>query len=520
MPKQASTASTSKKILLFFPSPLPYERNWHGVPLALLAISRILDQEGYDIKIYTRYLQKNYEREILKNGQNAICLGISAMTGFQIFDGLKLARKFKKKYPQVPIVWGGWHPSILPLQTIKDPCVDIIVKGQGDITFTKLVHALQNQQDLQKINGIVYKKGEKIMITPERGPVDLSLVPHLPYHLVDVKSCTIPTEYGLRTAPYISSYGCPHRCAFCVEEIVNKRSWKGVPALTVVNEWENLYRTYGADSIAVYDSNFFVDENRVKLICQEVINRKLPIKWGNANGRAGQLSRYRPETWELMEQSGCTMILTGAESGDQKSLDFISKDMNVEEIVKFTQLCHQHHIKILYSFLVGLPWSNQPQENDQFVATEYRSTLGLIDRLLKICNRNRYTYYVFLPYPGASLYNRALKLGLRAPQSFSQWTSYLMSPENAFEETVRQQWISQKDARMTAMLTQYIFGIMDRDTYTMLYPRLTNLFSRVLFTIGYYTALIVVSLRWKYKYFGLPFDYWLFSLVHQYGGII
>lgn len=488
--------------------------------MALLAISRTLDFEGFDIKIYTRYLQKNYQKEILKNGKNAICLGISAMTGFQIHDGIKLAKAFKKKYPKIPIVWGGWHPSILPLQTIKDPNVDIIVKGQGDITFTELVHALYNHSSLSDIKGIVYKKGQKIYNNPDRPPVDLSAVPPLPYHLVDVTKCTIPTEYGLKTAPYISSYGCPHRCAFCVEEIVNKRSWKGVPASVVLSEWTQLHQQYGVDSIAVYDSNFFVDENRVRQICHGIIQNKLPIRWGNANGRAGQLSRYRADTWELMEKSGCTMILTGAESGDQKSLDFISKDMNVDEIVKFTQLCHQHHIKILYSFLVGLPWSQDPISNNQFVATEYKSTLGLIDKLLKISNRNRYTYYVFLPYPGASLYDRAVKLGLKPPQSFKQWTNYLMSPEDAFEETIRQSWISHHDARLTAMLTQYIFGIMDRDTFTMLYPRLTNPFAKLAFIIGYYIALVIVTLRWRFKYFGLPLDYWLFSKIHRYGGIL
>lgn len=515
-----SHTQKSKKVLLFFPSPLPYERNWHGVPLALLAISRILDQEKYDIKLYSRYLQKNYEQEILKQGENAICLGISAMTGFQIYDGLKLAKKFKRKYPKIPIVWGGWHPSILPLQTIKDPHVDIVVKGQGDITFTELVHALEKKQGLKNILGIVYKKGKKIYVNQDRPAVDLSKVPPLPYHLVDVNNCTLSTEYGLKTAPYISSYGCPHHCGFCVEEIVNKRSWKGVPANIVLDEWENLCHMYHVDSIAVYDSNFFVDENRVVKICQGLLDRKLNIKWGNANGRAGQLSRYNQKTWKLMEKSGCTMILTGAESGDQKSLDFISKDMNVNEIIKFTELCNQHHIKILYSFLVGLPWSKDPVKNNHFVATEYKSTLNLIDQLIKISNRNRYTYYVFLPYPGAALYNRAVKLGLKSPKSFKKWTTYLMSPENAFKETVRQQWISKSDARLTAMLTQYIFGIMDRDTFTMLYPRLKNSIAKLAFTVGYYTALALVTLRWKYKYFGIPLDYWIFSKVHQYGGIL
>ena len=406
------------------------------------------------------------------------------------------------------------------MQTVKNHYVDIVVRGAGDIVFPNLVKALHQKQDLKNIKGITYKIGQKIITNPEADPVDLSLLPPLPYHLVDIKKCSLNTEYGATTIPYISSYGCPHRCAFCVEEIVNKRRWRAVPANIVLKEWQNLITKYHADSIAIYDSNFFVDEKRVVQICRGLINKKLKIKWGNANGRAGQLSRYQESTWKLMEKTGCSMILTGAESGSQSALDFISKDMNVDELIKFTQKCAQHHIKILYSFLVGLPWSKNPTENNKFVAQEYSSTLTLIDKLLKISNRNRYTYYIFLPYPGASLFNRAVSLGLNYPKSLNAWSNYLMSPEDAFHETLKQKWISRQDARLTAMLTQYIFGIMDRDTYDMLYPRLKSTLGRLSFKIAYFGALFLVTLRWKYKFFKYPIDYWVFSLVHRYAGIL
>jgi len=511
--------TSPKKITLFFPSPTPAERNWKGTPLALLAISRILDQENYKINIYSRFLQDDYYSRLIKESKDSICLGITAMTGLQIHDGLKIAKAFKKKYPHIPIIWGGWHPSILPHETIKNKFVDIVIKAQGDITFPELVHALENNKNLKHISGILYKDKGKIIETKDRGQTDLSKIPPLPYHLVDMEKCIQTTEYGLRTAHYISSYGCPHRCSFCVEQIVNKRSWTAVPAKTVIKEWSNLVKKYKADSIAVYDSNFFVDEKRVQDICKGILKLKLNIKWGNANGRIGQLSRYKKETWQLMKKSGCSMILTGAESGSQEALDFISKDMNINEIIKFTKLCKKYKIKILYSFLVGLPWSKNQKENNKFVKEEYKATLTLIDRLLKICNRNRYTYYVFLPYPGAPLYNRALELGLKAPKSLEEWSTWLMSPEDPFKETISQKWISRKDARLTAMLTQYIFGIMDRDTFTMIYPRLKNPIQKLLFFFTYYIALFVVTIRWKLKFFDFPIDYWLFSLVHRYAGI-
>ena len=212
-----------KKVTLFFPTPFPYFRPWSGVPLSLLAISRVLDKEGYDIKIVSRFFSDNPEKEVLKHVEESICLGISAMTGFQIYDGLKIAGMVKKKFPQKPIVWGGWHPSILPEQTAGDANVDIVVNGQGDKTFPELVHALRTSKNIKDISGLTFRSGRKIINTQPRSLEDINNLPPLPYHLIDVEKCILGTEYGKRTVSYISSYGCPHRCGFCVEQIVNKR---------------------------------------------------------------------------------------------------------------------------------------------------------------------------------------------------------------------------------------------------------------------------------------------------------
>jgi len=509
-----------KKVVLFFPTPFPYNRPWKGVPLSLLSISSVLAKEGYDIKIISRFLFDNPEKEILKEAKDSICLGISAMTGFQIYDGLKVASLVKKAYPKLPIVWGGWHPSILPEQTVRNKYVDIVVKGQGDKTFPELVHALERGKPLKSIPGIVFKKNGKVFSNPDRPLEDINNLPPYPYHLVDIEKCISDTEYGERTIPYLSSYGCPHRCGFCVEQIVNKRKWVGLSALRVVDEWAYLIKKYKADSIAVYDSNFFVDKKRVYDICRGLLKRKIKIKWGNANGRIPQLIQYEPEIWEAMEKSGCAMILTGAESGSQEALDFIQKDMTVEQMIKFTRLCKKYNIRILYSLLVGLPWSKNLTKNKKLIDEEYSLTLSLIDYLLKVNKNNRFTYYIFLPYPGAPLFNRATKLGLKVPKNLEGWSTYLMSPEDAFKTVFRQKWITPKQARLTAMLTQYIFGLMDPDTYDVLKERVPKGIKRSLFTITYKIGQGFVRLRWRFKFFGLPLDYWIFTFVHKYRGLI
>ena len=504
-----------KKIVLYFPPPFTYERSWKGVPLALLSISRVLDSEGYDIKIITDFLSEDHEKEILKYAKDSICLGISAMTGFQIFDGLKISEMVKSKYPNIPIVWGGWHPSLLPEETIRNKNIDIVIKGQGDRTFPELVHALERGTDLKKIQGIVFKRGSRTISTPSRELEDINDLPPMPYHLIDMEKCILSTEYGKRTIPYISSYGCPHRCGFCVEQIVNKRRWKALKAERVIKEWEYLIKKYRADSIAIYDSNFFVDKKRVYDICRGLLKKNLKIRWGNANGRVSQMVRYEPEIWQAMKDSGCSMILTGAESGDQDALDLINKDMDVKEIEKFTMLCKRYDIKILFSFLVGLPWSSNPKENREFINKEYRLTFSLIDKLLKISNRNRFTYYIFLPYPGAPLYMRAVNLGLRSPKTLKEWSTYLLSPEDAFNVVTKQKWITPKQARLTAMLTQYIFGLMDEDTYEIFNRMVSKGLKRHLFKLSFIIGKNIVRARWRFKFFDVPIDYKLFSIIYK-----
>lgn len=509
-----------KKVLLFFPTPFPYSRPYQGMPLALLAASRLLAHHGYDVRIVARHLFDDVEKEILAHAKDSICFGISAMTGFQIHDGLRLAQVVRERYPKLPIVWGGWHPSILPAETASNPNVDIVVRGFGDRTLYELVQALENGGDLGAIPGLAYRQGNRVVETPERLLGDLNDLPPVPYHLVDLDKCVWETELGRRTVTYISSYGCPHRCGFCVEPIVNKRRWKAFNAERVVEEWVYLVRKYNCDSVAVVDSNFFTDKRRAYDIATGLLKRNLKIKWGCANGRVPQMVKFEPEVWEALEKSGCSTILTGSESGSQEALDLINKDMNVEEIAKFTAMTEKYHIKVFFSFLVGLPWSKDAVENRRYVDSEYATTLGLIDQLLKISKRNRFMYYMFLPYPGAPLFDRALELGLTAPRSLEGWSNHLLSPDDGFNIVTKQKWMTPQQARLTAMLTQYIFGLLDPDTYEVLKNKVARGPKRMAFIVAYKIGEAMAKLRWRFKFFGFPVDYWVFTQIYKYAGIV
>lgn len=505
-----------KKVVLYLPEPQSYARPWKGVPLGLLAISRVLYQKGYQIKIISRFLSAEPEKDLIEECKDSICLGISAMVGFQIYDGLQIAKLIKNKYPKLPIIWGGWHASILSKQTLESRYVDIIVRGKGDSSFPELVMSLEEKKDLKGIRGISYKKNGVLYQNPDRDFEDINKLPPLPYDVLDMEKCLLKSGNGERASFYVTSYGCPYNCGFCVEPIVNKRRWVGLSAEKTVKDIFYLNKKYGVNSFMLCDNNFFVDKKRVYDIFQGLIKNKLNIKLTDVAGRAPELIKYEPDIWETMQKGGLKSICVGAESALNESLKLINKQAEAEDVVKLTELCEKYKIRILYSFMTGLPRSKNINENIAFNQREHLANLQLIDRLLKMSNRNKITYYVYLPYPGSTLFNRAVDLGLKYPNSLDSWSRYLLSPEDGFEKTKRQRWISASQAREISMLHQYIFAVLDPTCFSTLnyFPKGLK---RTVFKYSYYCCRFLVKIRWKYRFFSLPIDYRIFNYFRKNG---
>lgn len=508
----------SSKVVLYFPRPFSDTRPWHGTPLALLAVSGLLVSEGFDVHIIADFLFKDHIAEIVRQCQDSICLGLTCMTGFQIYDALRIADAVRISRPDLLIVWGGWHPSILPEETMRDSRVDIVVRGQGERKFAEVVHRLREHASLDGIAGVTYKlRDGSVVSTPDCALEDINRFPPYPYHLIDIERCLGTTEYGRRTIHYISSQGCPNRCGFCVEPTVNRRRWSGLSAERVVSEWEYLYKHYRIDSVAVYDSNFFVDKDRVYQICMGLLKKNVKIKWGSANGHIRQLIKYEPEIWEAMKYSGCKMVLTGAESGSRKVLDLIRKDINIDQIKSLTQLCHKHHIRILFSYLMGFPWSKSEIENQRHFEEEFSLTLRQIADLMDIDSNNRFMIYIYAPYPGSHLYSQALKYGFQAPRTLAEWGEYSeLTPEDVFDINRRKKFVSRSQDLRVAMINQYVFGMMDLHARRYISAKMRNPISRTLFLLSWNVGLLMARLRWRFNFWALPFDFWIFTQVRKY----
>src|SRR5208282_3695339 len=128
------------KIVFFVPSFSSIEAT---APLGLLAISTPLLRAGYEVRIIDSTITPDYQQRILDEVKDALCLGISVVTGPMIKDTVEVAKAVKKWNPDFPVILGGWHPSLLPAQTLEAEYVDIIVRGQGEESTLELIERLR-----------------------------------------------------------------------------------------------------------------------------------------------------------------------------------------------------------------------------------------------------------------------------------------------------------------------------------------------------------------------------------------
>ena len=200
-----------KKIVVFNPSPRGYngeDRNFITPPLSLLvAVSGIMDLPYEKVLIDEVFEpEQEYGAKLTSMKDDLFLVGITTMTGHQIGNAVRFASFIRSLSKDIPIVWGGYHPSALPEQTLADWRVDIVCIGQGAQTMRDIVLALQDKTDLSQVKGIGFKRSGEIIITEQRPIMNINQLPQIPYELIDLnKYISDPAGTGERVMGYISS---------------------------------------------------------------------------------------------------------------------------------------------------------------------------------------------------------------------------------------------------------------------------------------------------------------------------
>ena len=329
---------------LFFNSP----------PLGLGYIAAVLEREEIPVVIIDAAVERISISALIDriNRFEPDVIGITATTN--LFDSaVEAARILKENFSNAQLVIGGPHVSANPQHALSFECFDLGIKGEGEITFLELLRALDRNEALDRIKGLVLRREDRVFLTQDREFIeDLDSLPFPARHLLPMERYRPQPndQYSLPKLGMITSRGCPYSCIFCDKSIFTKR-YRSFSAAYIVSEMEHLIDKYGARDIAFLDSTFTVSHERVEGIIDEMKRCNVRVNW-TCTVRADVATK---ELLMKMKEAGCWRIRLGVESGNKKVLKFIKKGITKEQVKNVTQWAHQIGLRPKGFFMVGHP---------------------------------------------------------------------------------------------------------------------------------------------------------------------
>jgi anaerobic magnesium-protoporphyrin IX monomethyl ester cyclase len=385
------------------------------IPLSVLTVGAGLEGH-HDYEIVDENFDPQVEQtlEAMIRERGARYLGLTVMPGPQLVRAIHISQLMKRLFPSLTIIWGGAFPSIHTETVLQSPYVDIVVLGDGEVILRELVDAFDGQRALDSVKGIAFKRGGEIIRTERREWTHPNLIPHLPYHKIDVHRYLQRTYLGQKTSAYHSSMGCPFKCGFCSVVSIFQGRWLAQSAERVAQEMFYVHKQFGVDSMEFFDDNFFTSEKRVA----EFSERILPLKmawWGE--GRSDTLYQYSDSSLKAMRDAGCKMIFTGAETSSQEKLDLMNKGgtQSPEVILEFARRIKDFDIIPEFSFIFGSP--------SEDIDGDIERDIQFIKKIKAINPRSEIIFYVYAPVllPGSVLFEESQRRGFAYPKTLEEW---------------------------------------------------------------------------------------------------
>jgi len=396
----------------------PPIREWskpNVFPLGLGYIASSLIEEGHGVEVMDinglRLPKDEVEDRIRRADFDAAGIG-GIITTYRYIKWLVLM--LKKYHPEKTIIIGGSVGTSIPEIMLENNPVDIICMGEGEETVKDLAGVLEKRGDLSGVKGICYRDEDgRIRHTARRAVIsDLDSLPLPAWDLFPMDEylknpvgapnrnkwvdgsadCDSPLSMNIS-----ATRGCPYQCIYCYHDFMGAKYRNRSPQ-NVVNEIRLLYEKYDIPYFHFIDDEFALRKEFVYEFCG--LMKELNAETGNRItwGCTGRANLVNEEMIKAMAESGCTLLGYGIETGSQKMLDLIKKQVTVRQAREAVRLTKKYMGWVSVSLMIGYPGETK----ESIKATvDFCKELDLAPQ----------TIFFLTPYPGTELYMMARKDG-------------------------------------------------------------------------------------------------------------
>lgn len=352
----------------------------------------------------------NEIRSVIESYEPSV-VGISSKSA-NFRASCNVARIAKEVDSDIVVIVGGPHPSMVGMNALNDPNIDIAVKGEGEITIIELLNAIDSGSSLNNINGIAFKKNLQVIENPPREYID------------DLGSLCFPYKFAPSVLKDYDKYpksafsnifitrGCPNNCFFCGSRNIWSRRIRTRPVDHVIEEIKYL-QGLGINRIQFIDDIFGGTKGNIYQLCNSIIQNCPGLKWScevHVNLVDGKIV-------DLMKMAGCYYIQIGVESGNNEMLKRIRKGYTIDKALSAAKIINKSGIVLTGFFIVGLPEETEKSLNDTFEAMKRFD--------------GHIAYSIFTPFPGTEAFEFCREKGL-IDANFDISLYNQQSPENCF----------------------------------------------------------------------------------------
>ncbi len=295
----------------------------------------------------------------------------------------------KRKNGLITVAGGVQASSMADYTFRNNPDLDFIIYGEGEIPFRDFVNSKSSQYDkvknlFSRNEGAPFKGDEyNVIDVEELGWPDRTMISQNKYR--DYRTLG-------KIGSIFSSRGCPYACSFCYNSLKENRGLRFRSVESLIDEVVEAKSKFGIHNFYILDDFFTFKTDRVKSFCNELLSRKINIRWA-CQGRADQ-GDY--EMFKLMKDSGCSTIIVGIESVVERNLNYMGKKTNKDKMVNTILLAQKAGLQIRGNFIIGFP---DDSHEDIMTNIDFAASLKL----------NRTSFYLLTPYPHSMIWNDAVE---------------------------------------------------------------------------------------------------------------